>query len=119
MILAKTGNESTFFSVFYHHLKFWTLNFNAPLLLQKTFAPHGFLFNNVYLYVHYHPSKFVRLVAKHPVYTFFKNCVMQFVEHFKLFEYFVHTFYALCFVYSLLFGEILGFVLKSLKSHTF
>ena len=44
-----------------------SLNFNAHLLLQKTFAPHGFLFNNVYLRVYYHPSRFVGLVAKHSV----------------------------------------------------
>ena len=50
-------------------LKFWTLNFNAPQLLQKMFAPHVFPFNNVYLYVYYHPSKFVGLVEKHPVYS--------------------------------------------------
>ena len=67
MIFAKTANESTFFSVFYHRLKFWTLKFNAPWHLQKTFAPHGFLFNNVYLHVYYHLSTFVGLVAKHPV----------------------------------------------------
>ena len=70
MILAKTANESIFFSVFYHRLKFWILNFNALWLLQKTSAPHGFPFNNVYLYVYYHPSTFVGLVAKHPVYIF-------------------------------------------------
>ena len=64
MIFAKTANKST---VFYHCLKFWTLNFNASKLLQKTFAPHGFLFNNVYLHVYYYPSTFVGLVAKHPV----------------------------------------------------
>ena len=69
MISAKTANALTFFSVFYHRLKFWTLNFNAPSLLQKTFAPHDFLFNNVYLRVYYHPSKFVSLVAKHPVHA--------------------------------------------------
>ena len=69
MILAKTANESTFFSVFYHHLKFWTLNFNASQLLQKMFAPHSFLFNNVYHHIYYHPLKFVSLVAKHPVYV--------------------------------------------------
>ena len=68
MILAKAANESTFFSVLYHHLKFWTLNFNAPYLLQKMFAHHGLPFKNIYLNVYYHPSKFVGLVAKHPVY---------------------------------------------------
>ena len=73
MFSVKTANESMFFSVFYHRLKFWTLNFNAPELLQKTFAHHGFLFNNVYLHVYYHPSKFVGLVAKHPVYL---DCIV-------------------------------------------
>ena len=67
--MAKTENESTFFSVFYHRLKFWTLNFNAPQLLQKTFSHHGFLFNNIYLHVYYYRSKFVGLVAKLPVYV--------------------------------------------------
>ena len=67
MILVKTSSESIFFSVFYHHLKFWTLKFNAPWLLQKTFTHHGFLFNNVYLHAYYHPSTFVGLVAKYPL----------------------------------------------------
>ena len=49
MILAKTANESTYFSVFNHRLKFWTLSFSAPQLLQKTFAPHGCQLNNVCL----------------------------------------------------------------------
>ena len=56
MIFAKTANESTYFSAFNHRLKFWTLNFSSPQLLQKTFVPYGFLFNNVYLHVCYHPS---------------------------------------------------------------
>ena len=47
MILAKTANESTYFSVFNHCLKFWTLNFSAPQLLQKTFAPHSCPLTNV------------------------------------------------------------------------
>ena len=64
MISAKTANESTFFSIFNHRLKFWALNFNSPQLLQKMFVPHGLLFNNVYLHVFYHPSKMVGLVAK-------------------------------------------------------
>ena len=63
----ESANESTFYSVFHHRLKFWSLNFNAPQLLQKTFVPHGFLFNHVYLHIYYHPSKFVGLVVKHPV----------------------------------------------------
>ena len=66
MILEKTANESTFFTIFYHRLKFWTLNFNVPYLLQKSFAHHGFLFNNDFLHVNYHSSKFVRLVANTP-----------------------------------------------------
>ena len=32
-------------------------------------APHGSMFNNVWLHVYYHPSSFVGLVAKHPVHT--------------------------------------------------
>ena len=58
-----------YFSVFYHRLKFWTLNFNFPQLLQKTFVPHGIPFNNIYLHVYYHPSKFVGLVPKYPAYV--------------------------------------------------
>ena len=64
MILAKIANELPLFSVFYHSLKFWTWNFYAPYLLQKTFASHGFPLNNVHLRVYYHPSKF----AGHLVY---------------------------------------------------
>ena len=78
MIFLKTVNESAFFSVFYHRLKFWTLNFNAPQLLQKTFVPHGFLFNNVYLHVYYHSSTFVGLVAKYPVYLYI--CISQYIN---------------------------------------
>ena len=68
MILMKTANEFTFFSAFYHCLKIWILNLNPPKLPQKTLARRGFLFNNVYIHVYYHPSTFVGLVAKHPVY---------------------------------------------------
>ena len=66
MISAKTANASTFFSVFYQRLNFWTLNFNALYLLRKMFAP---LFNNVYLHAFCHLSTFVVLLAKHPVYS--------------------------------------------------
>ena len=70
MISAKTANEPTLFSIFYHRLKFWTLFFNAPTLLQKMFVPNGFRFNNVCLDVYYHPSNFLGLVAIHPVYIY-------------------------------------------------
>ena len=73
MILMRNVNESTFSFVFYHQLKFWTLNLNAPQLLQKTFAPHGFPFNNIYLDVNYHPTKFVSLVAKHSVHNYLES----------------------------------------------
>ena len=67
MTLVKTAKNRPFFSRFLHRLKLLTLNFNAPLFLQKTFANHSFRFNNVYLHVYCRPSKFVGLVAKHPV----------------------------------------------------
>ena len=67
MILAKTANESTNFSVFNHRLKFWTLNFSAPELPQKTFAPHGCPLNNVCLHAPYLPLKFVPILMGHPV----------------------------------------------------
>ena len=38
MILAKAANESTFFSDFYHRLKFWTLNINDPQTPTKDFC---------------------------------------------------------------------------------
>ena len=77
MILVKTANESTYFSVFYRRLKLWTLNFNTPYLLQKTLAHHGFLFNNVHLHVYYHSTTFVSLVAKHPVHRIEGNAYSQ------------------------------------------
>ena len=70
MILAKPANEYTLFSVSYRRLKFCTQNFNAPYLIQKTFAHNGFLFNIAYLHVFYYSSKFVVLIAEHSVYTF-------------------------------------------------
>ena len=67
MILAKIANESTNFSVFYNHLKFWTLNFNSSYLLRKTFGTLNFLFNIVLVEVYYHPLKFVRTLLNQPV----------------------------------------------------
>ena len=69
MILVKTANESTYFSVFNHRLKFWTLKFSAPQLLQKTFAPHDFPLNNICLHVPYLLLKFVPILMGHPVYA--------------------------------------------------
>ena len=87
MILAKTANESSFFPVFYHRLKFWTSNYNAPELQQKKFGPHGFLFNIVYLHIYYHPATFVDLVAKHPVYLYpiciYTGCPINIGTNFK------------------------------------
>ena len=85
MILAKTANESAFFFVVYLRLKFWILIFNAPDFLQKTFAPHGFLFNNVYPRVYYHPSKLVGLVAKHPVYMYTYIYILFFLSIIRFF----------------------------------
>ena len=83
MILAKIAYESTFFpAFFYHRLKFWSLNFTVPQLLQQTFASHGFLFNNVYLHVYYHPSKFVVLVANHPVYIYIYMHIAEKIQTF-------------------------------------
>ena len=70
MILAKTANESTYFSGFNHRLKFWALNFSTPELLLKTFAPQGCPLNNVCLHVPYLPLKFVPILKGHPVYTY-------------------------------------------------
>ena len=36
---CKNRKQIDLFSVFYHRLKFWTLNFNASKLLQKTLHP--------------------------------------------------------------------------------
>ena len=68
MILAKTANESTYFSVFKHRSKF--LDFKHKRPLQKTFAPHGSPLNNVCLLVPYLPLKFVPILMGHTVYSF-------------------------------------------------
>ena len=66
---------------FFHHLNFWTLNFNGPYILQKTFVPYGFLFNNIYLPIYYYPTKFISLVLKHPVYVYiYIYCTFIFLQ---------------------------------------
>ena len=69
MNLAKTANDSIPFSVFYHNLKFRTLNFDGAYLLRKTFGTLGFLFTITRLDVYYHPLKLLPSFMKHPVYV--------------------------------------------------